>query len=45
MRQHYDRQRKFGQMPIAALVLNFDCRDEMVPVLAGPGNLFRWRQR
>lgn len=35
MRQHYDRQRKFGETPIAELVLNYDCRDEMIPILAG----------
>ncbi len=35
MRQHYDRQRKFGQTPIAELKLNYDCRDDMIPVLAG----------
>lgn len=35
MRQHYDRQRKFDCTPIAELVLNYECRDEIVPVLAG----------
>lgn len=35
MRQHYDRQRKFAQTPIAELKLNYDCRDEMIPLLAG----------
>ncbi len=35
MRQHYDRQRKFGCTLIAELSLNVECRDEMIPVLAG----------
>jgi len=35
MRQHYDRQRRFDCTPIAELSLNFGCRDEMIPVLAG----------
>ncbi len=35
MRKHYDKQRRFDCTPIAELTLNFECRDEMVPVLAG----------
>ena len=35
MRQHYQRQRRFDCTPIAELTLNYDCRDEMIPVLAG----------
>lgn len=43
MRQHYDRQRKFDQTPIAELKLNFDCRDEIIPVLAGLQHLYTTR--
>ena len=43
MRQHYDRQRKFDQTPIAELKLNSDCRDEMIPVLAGLQHLYTTR--
>ena len=35
MRQHYDRQHRFDRTPIDDLVLNFECRDEVIPVLAG----------
>jgi transposase, IS5 family len=35
MRQHYNRQRRFDCTPIGELVLNFDCRDEVIPILAG----------
>jgi IS5 family transposase len=35
MRKHYEKQRRFDCTPIAELMLNYDCRDEMVPVLAG----------
>jgi hypothetical protein len=35
MRQHYDNQRRFDSTPIGELMLNFDCRDEVIPVLAG----------
>lgn len=35
MRQHYDSQRRFDCTPVGELMLNYDCRDEMVPVLAG----------
>jgi transposase, IS5 family len=35
MRQHYDTQRRFDCTPIGTLLLNYDCRDEVIPVLAG----------
>lgn len=35
MRQHYDNQRRFDCTPVGELLLNYDCRDEVVPVLAG----------
>lgn len=35
MRKHYEKQRRFDCTPVAELVLNYDCRDEMIPVLAG----------
>jgi IS5 family transposase len=35
MRQHYDNQRRFDCTPVGELMLNYDCRDEVVPVLAG----------
>jgi hypothetical protein len=35
MRQHYDRQARFDSTPIGKLMLNYDCRDETIPVLAG----------
>ena len=35
MRQHYDKQRRFDCTPIGELMLNYDCRDEVIPVLAG----------
>jgi hypothetical protein len=35
MRQHYDKQRRFDCTPIGELMLNYECRDEVVPVLAG----------
>jgi IS5 family transposase len=35
VRQHYDNQRRFDSTPIGELVLNFDCRDEIIPVLTG----------
>lgn len=35
MRQHYDRQGRFDSTPISELMLNFACRDETIPVLAG----------
>jgi hypothetical protein len=35
MRRHYDNQRRFDFTPIGELMLNYDCRDEIIPVLAG----------
>lgn len=35
MRQHYDKQRRFDCTPIGELELNYECRDEVVPILAG----------
>jgi len=35
MRQPYQRQHRFDCTPIAELTLNYECRDEMIPVLAG----------
>ena len=35
MRKHYAKQRRFDCTPIAEIMLNYDCRDEMIPVLAG----------
>ncbi len=35
MRKHYDRQGRFDCTPIGELLLNYDCRDEVIPVLAG----------
>ena len=35
MRKHYDKQRRFDCTPISELVLNFECRDEIIPVLTG----------
>lgn len=35
MRRHYEKQRRFDCTPIAELMLNYECRDEVVPVLAG----------
>jgi IS5 family transposase len=35
MRRPYDPQRRFDSTPIAELALNFECRDEVIPVLAG----------
>jgi hypothetical protein len=35
MRKHYDRQRRFDATPIGELMLNLNCRDEMIPILAG----------
>ena len=40
MRQHYQRQRRFDCTPIAELTLNYECRDEMIPVLAGLQHLY-----
>lgn len=35
MRKHYEKQRRFDCTPIGELMLNYDCRDEVIPVLAG----------
>jgi hypothetical protein len=35
MRRHYDQQHRFDATPIGEMMLNYDCRDEMIPVLAG----------
>ena len=35
MRQAYEKQRRFDCTPIGELMLNYDCRDEIVPILAG----------
>jgi transposase, IS5 family len=35
MRQHYDTQQRFDCTPIGQLTLNYTCRDEMIPILAG----------
>lgn len=35
MRKPYDKQRRFDCTPISELTLNFECRDETIPVLAG----------
>jgi IS5 family transposase len=35
MRQHYESQRRFDCSPIAQVPLNWECRDEIIPVLAG----------
>jgi len=35
MRKYYEKQRRFDCTPIAELMLNYECRDEVVPVLAG----------
>jgi hypothetical protein len=40
VREHYQRQRRFDSTPIAELTLNYECRDEMVPFLAGLQHLY-----
>ena len=40
MRQHYDRQRRFDCTPIGRLMLNYECRDEVIPVLAGLQHIY-----
>lgn len=40
MRQHYERQRRFDCTPIAELTLNFQCRDEVIPVLTGLQHIY-----
>ena len=41
MRKAYSPQRRFDCSPIAEVPLNFECRDEVVPVLAGLQFLYR----
>lgn len=40
MRQHYDNQRRFDCTPIAEMTLNYECRDEIIPVLAGLQHIY-----
>ena len=40
MRRHYEKQRRFDSTPIGELVLNYECRDEVIPVLAGLQHLY-----
>jgi hypothetical protein len=40
VRQHYQRQRRFDCTAIAELKLNYECRDGMIPVLAGLQHLY-----
>jgi len=40
MRKHYDNQGRLDVTPIGELKLNFDCRDEMIPVLAGLQDIY-----
>jgi len=35
VRQRFDRQLQVGQLPVHELSLNLECRDEIIPVLAG----------
>jgi hypothetical protein len=35
VRQHYEKQRRFDCTPIGELMLNYECRDEVIPILAG----------
>lgn len=35
VRKPYQRQQRFDSSPISQVVLNFECRDEIVPILAG----------
>lgn len=35
MRRHYEMQTRFDCTPIARLSLNVECRDEVIPILAG----------
>jgi transposase, IS5 family len=34
MRKAFDRQRRFGCQPVVEIVLNLNCRDEIIPILA-----------
>lgn len=40
MRRHYEKQRRFDSTPIGELILNYECRDETIPVLAGLQHLY-----
>lgn len=40
MRKHYEKQRRFDSTPIAELMLNYGCRDEVIPVLAGLQHIY-----
>jgi IS5 family transposase len=40
MRKPYDKQRRFDCTPIGELTLNFECRDETIPVLAGLKHIY-----
>lgn len=40
MRRHYEKQHRFDCTPIAELMLNYECRDEMIPILAGLQHLY-----
>lgn len=40
MRKAYSPQRRFDCSPIAEVSLNFECRDEVVPVLAGLQHIY-----
>ena len=40
MRRHYEKQRRFDSTPIGELMLNYECRDEVIPVLAGLQHLY-----
>ena len=35
VRKHYQAQQRFDCSPVAQVVLNLECRDEIIPVLAG----------
>jgi hypothetical protein len=41
MRIHYDRQQRFDSSPIAQVVLDLTCRDEIVPILAGLQHVYQ----
>lgn len=40
MRKSYESQHRFGSCPIDDLQLNFNCRDEIVPILAALQHIF-----
>lgn len=39
-RKHYETQYHFGSSPISQVPLNFECRDELVPLLAGLQHIY-----